>query len=231
MKQYEDGAVIVHLYSGQLETGVFVAAPKSNTAYFKKSLDDVKVNENGIIGDQHGKYHGGAERAINHFPQEDYEQLRDAFPDYAESLRADSKSNGFGENISTTGGNMNLHTVCIGDQFRVGDCLLEVNHARYPCNKVNLRHNTAKGVNIKQYSLDHGLNGWFYKVLEGSELKVGDTFKRVAHPHPEWPIFRVQKLLYITPKETSPKELQEMLELEELCYMPWKRDAEKMLSK
>ena len=225
---YTDGARITNLYLGPLEKP-FEEKPSMRSAYLKTPRDKVVVGVNGFEGDEHGSIHGGPERAVNHFPVEDYEELKKSFPHCSETLRA-GELNGFGENISTEGGNMNFHTVCVGDRFSVGTCILEVAHPRYPCKKVNFRHSTEPET-LNQFVLQNGISGWFYRVIQTGEIKVGDTFKRIAHPHPEWTLHKLQTGLFgdAEHKETSKEFYQAVLELELLSPFPWKNQAQKVL--
>lgn len=225
---YEDGAKIENIYAGKISKP-FPARKKVKTAFIKTSIESSQVDERGLIDDEQGfKYHGGVDRAVNHFPQEDYEHIKREFPECSSTLCAGNE-NGFGENISTTGGNLNLHTVCIGDQFSVGSCIFEVCQPRYPCGKVDVRHN-ANG--IREFVLQNGLNGWFYRVIQKGEIKVGDTFKRIHHPYPELSLYKIQIGLYGKDEELEKNIdfLKQISEIETLPEKQWKAVARQKLA-
>jgi len=225
--EYEDGARIERLYSGKLEK-VFPQM-RQHSAFYKNPVDSIEVNELGFIGDEHVKIHGGVERAVHHFAQETYKQLKEHFPEAEETLSA-GEHNGFGENISTVGGNMNSHTICIGDRFEVGSCVFEVSQPRFPCKKVNYRHNIEKG--LTEYTLSEGVSGWFYRVINPGKVSVGDTFKRISHTNPDVTLYKVQTCLFGNEevKNKYPKEFyQKLVNLQTLSEIPWKKNARKVL--
>lgn len=228
--EYEDGAKIVALYTGTL-ANVF-SQLRYESAYYKKKVESCTVTIEGFEGDEHSKGHGGIDRAINHYPQEDYQILINEFPDKENSLCADD-TNGFGENISTVGGNMNFHTICIGDRFRVGSCILEVSQPRYPCKKVNYRHE-VEGFTLSNYVISSCTNGWFYRVIQPGKISVGDVFTRISHPYPEMSLYIIQSTLYGNDEEKKRGTLnflQEFVDLEPLADHPWKKVTRKLIEK
>lgn len=100
--------------------------PGSQSAIDKQPQQgQLKVSTLGLHGDEQGdlRVHGGAEKAIHHYPLEHYARWADELGAHP-LLR---QPGAFGENFSTTG--WSEHDVCLGDRIRVGTALLEVSMA------------------------------------------------------------------------------------------------------
>jgi MOSC domain-containing protein YiiM len=138
------------------------------TGIFKTPVDGpVQVGVEGITIDAQAdrRVHGGPEKAVHHYPAKNLAQLRAAFPDVAGQLLPGS----LGENLST--GEWDESTVCIGDVFRAGTALLQLNQPRSPCWKIDARF----GVDgMTRFVAEHGIAGWYYRVLEAGSLQAGD---------------------------------------------------------
>ena len=134
----------------------------------------VRVSVNGLAGDAQAdrKAHGGPGKALHHFPVEHYARLAAAFPE-ARRLAPGA----LGENISTR--DLTEATVCIGDVFRLGSVRLQVSQPRTPCWKID--HQMAcEGVAV--HIAEHGLAGWYYRVLEAGEIAAGDRLEHIEQP-------------------------------------------------
>lgn len=133
-----------------------------------------RVTAEGLVGDAQAdrKAHGGPGKALHHFPTEHYARLAAAFP-AARRLAPGA----LGENISTRG--LTEDTVCIGDVFRLGSVRLQVSQPRTPCWKID--HQMAcEGV--AAFIGEHGLAGWYYRVLEAGEIAAGDRLEHIERP-------------------------------------------------
>ncbi|MBI2690255.1 MAG: MOSC domain-containing protein [Acidobacteria bacterium] len=88
-----------------------------------------EVGPVGIVGDvqQNTKYHGGPRQALLWITAEGLEELKaEGFPVYPGAL---------GENVTTTG--INRRTVRLGQQWRMGEVIVEVTKMREPCYKLD----------------------------------------------------------------------------------------------
>lgn len=128
----------------------------------------------GLTGDTQADRgaHGGDGKALHHYPAEHYAQLAAAFPD-AQHLAP----GGLGENISTRG--LTEADVCIGDVFRIGDARIQVSQPRTPCWKIDTR-TACEGVSA--FIGEHGLAGWYYRVLETGEVAASDCLEHIERP-------------------------------------------------
>ena len=132
----------------------------------------VFFSKQGIEGDHQGdtRFHGGPDRAVFHYASEHYALWKQLFPAAAREFRIGS----FGENLATTG--MTEANVCIGDRYRLGAALLEVAQPRRPCIKVNIRFGDNR---IVATIPEHGVSGWFYRVLEEGLVEPGNPISLV----------------------------------------------------
>lgn len=149
----------------------------------------VRLGPLGLQGDEQGdrRVHGGADKAVHHYPFEHYAAWREELGGAA----ALSSAGAFGENLSTHG--LTEHEVCVGDLFRAGTALLEVSQARQPCWKVDLRF-AAPGMARRMQ--DNGRTGWYYRVIEAGELISGDRLELIERPCPDWSLARLLRVLY-----------------------------------
>lgn len=157
-------------------TGVFAGAVQPMpgdgrpTAIFKQPVRGrVRIGPEGLRTDAQAdrRVHGGPEKAVHHFPAETYRALAQAFPEAAGTLLPGA----LGENISTTG--MAERDVCIGDVYALGTARVQLCQPRTPCWKIEARH----GVDgMTQHIAQQGIAGWYYRVLAGGEVGVGDDW-------------------------------------------------------
>ena len=128
----------------------------------------------GLTGDAQAdrRVHGGGGKALHHYPAEHYALLAAAFP-AAQHLMP----GGLGENISTRG--LTEHDVCIGDVFRFGGARIQVSQPRTPCWKIDHR---AACEGVAAFIAEHGLAGWYYRVLEAGEVAAGDWLEHLERP-------------------------------------------------
>jgi len=131
----------------------------SPSAIAKRQIDGaVVLTASGLEGDQQAEksYHGGADRALCHFPREHYAWLRQQFPEEEDRFHPPA----FGENLSTLG--MTEDNVFIGDIFRWGEALIQVTQPRAPCYKLNYFLGCK---NLSPLLQQSGRCGWLYRVI------------------------------------------------------------------
>ncbi len=163
----------------------------------------------GVAGDSQADLtvHGGADKAIHHYPHDHYRWWQDRLPDQSLLTRPGA----FGENISTTG--LTERDVCIGDRFRLGTALVEISQGRQPCWKQAHRLNN-KGVVATM--VKSGRSGWYYRVIEEGVVAAGDILVRVDRPNPEWSVERVTGIV-IAGRERADVTLKQLADLRELA--------------
>lgn len=158
-------AALDGVYLGKLS---HIGPGESPTGFFKSLVEErVAVSMLGIQGDMQAdrRVHGGPEKAVYHFPAENYTLLQAALP----HLHHEFIPGSIGENLSSTG--MNDEQVHIGDIYRIGSVLVQVSQPRRPCWKVNHRYGNR---HIGALLMAEGISGWYYRILEEGELGIGD---------------------------------------------------------
>lgn len=154
--------------------GIALLEPEGHrTGMFKRQVvHRITVTSQGIEGDQQAdrRVHGGPEKAVHHFPAENYVHLSRKYPQCAKELTPGS----LGENLSTRG--LNEGNVHIGDVFRVGDTLLQVSQPRSPCWKINHRF----GIDDLSVTVARDrVTGWYYRVLRPGSIGPEDSMELV----------------------------------------------------
>ena len=159
------------------------------SAIDKQPVAHCQVASEGMAGDEQAEpFHGGPDRALLQFETKHYSALAVRFPDAAQRFVPGS----FGENLVVAG--MSEATMCIGDKVHAGSAVLEVAQSRLPCFKLNYQFREPE---LSRYVQDHGMGGWFYRVLEGGLITSGDTIAVIERPYPQWTLARVQHYLNI----------------------------------
>lgn len=181
-----------------------------------------RLTRTGLEGDRQGDlvHHGGEEKALHHYPRDHYARWIEDEPTLAEALTA---APAFGENISTLG--LIEDDVCIGDIFALGSALVQVSQGRQPCWKLNAhfaRKDMARRVQ------ETGRTGWYYRVLREGVVQPGDRLERVERPLPDWPLSRINELLYRRTLDFD--ALDKMKDLPELAA-PWRELAARRLER
>ncbi len=131
----------------------------------------VRIGRDGLEGDEHAdpRAHGGPEKAVHLFPLEHYDALARTFPE-ARHLHP----GGLGENLSTRG--ITEDSACIGDIFTLGGVQLQISQPRTPCWKIDARCGVE---GVAAHVAEHGLAGWYFRVLVAGECSAGDALTHV----------------------------------------------------
>jgi len=149
----------------------------------------IEVTPLGLAGDFQADraHHGGPDKSLHHYPAEHYAAWKAELPDRSALFQP----GGFGENLSTLG--ICENDVCLGDQFRLGTALIQVSQGRQPCTKLNQRFATP---DMLERVLGNGRTGWYYRILEPGETRVGDTLTLLERPLPDWTLTRLWRVLF-----------------------------------
>lgn len=135
----------------------------------------VWLSETGLDGDKvaDGRFHGGVEQALHHYPAERYAVWASMFPTIVDALVPGS----IGENISTLG--LTEDNVHIGDVYRWGETEIEVSQPRMPCIKINSRYN-IKG--LAEAVMQTGHCGWYYRVRHTGMVTSSEPLELIHRP-------------------------------------------------
>jgi len=179
-------------YTGSIE-GIYIGQPKpigpddTPTGIFKEPVDSCFLSKTGLEGDMQvdRRVHGGPEKALYHFPADNYSILKQAFG----HLESEFVPGSIGENISSTG--IDDQQVHIGDILKIGEALVQVSQPRRPCWKVN--HRFGNG-HMAPVLMSQAISGWYYRVIEEGQLKVGDSFELQERLEGSVPVAEVWKI-------------------------------------
>lgn len=139
-----------------------------------------------VDGDQQADLtvHGGLGKAVYVYPSEHYPIWQAEFPDMRLPYGM------FGENFTTEG--LDESSVCIGDQFRIGDAVVEVTQPRMPCYKLGIRFGRP---DMPKRFHASGRCGFYLAVLREGEVGAGDVWKRTARNEQEMSVLESYRQL------------------------------------
>ncbi len=127
----------------------------------------------GLAGDQaHDvRHHGGDDQAVYAYAREDLD-------DWAKELSRELPNGTFGENLTTSG--LDVNGALIGERWRIGrDVVLEVSGPRIPC--VTFSGWLGLPGWLKRFARA-GRPGAYLRVVEPGEIQAGDAIEVVARP-------------------------------------------------
>lgn len=129
----------------------------------KRVVDGAGVS--GVGGDHvgDGRHHGGADQAVYAFAREELDA-------WAAALGRDLPNGMFGENLTTTG--LDVDAAEVGDVWRVGSAVLEVRGPRVPC--ATFAERMGERGWVKRFAA-HGRTGAYLQVLTPGEIRPSDT--------------------------------------------------------
>ena len=144
------------------------------TGIWKSPVGDAPVLVHGVNldGDDQAdrRVHGGADKAVYAYAEEDYAWWRDAHG-------VPTEPGLFGENLTTLG--LPLEASLVGERWRVGDALLEVAQPRLPCFKLGIR--MGDPFFPKRFFAASRL-GAYLRIVEPGHVRTGDAVEIVARP-------------------------------------------------
>jgi MOSC domain-containing protein YiiM len=152
----------------------------------------VYVTRTNIAGDEQAdhKQHGGTDKAVLAYPACHYSSWN------SEIEGVDFPAGGFGENLTVAG--FDESCCCVGDTFRVGQCLLQVSQPRQPCWKLSKRWGIPNLVVLVQKT---GRTGWYFRVLEEGEIEANMTIEIVERPNPDLTLSWANSVMYAKPRQ------------------------------
>ncbi|MGG2398039.1 MOSC domain-containing protein [Pseudomonas sp. SH1-B] len=182
--------------------------------------EPLAVTTLGLAGDEQGdlRVHGGAEKAIHHYPSEHYAAWRRELGEHPLL----EQPGAFGENFSTTG--WTEDDVCLGDVIRAGSALLQVSQGRMPCWKLSDRFGIA---DLALRVQESGRTGWYYRVIEEGMVRAGDPLQLVERAHADWSLSRLSAVLF--DRRVEPELLRKCLALP--LVPSWRKTLERRLDK
>ena len=169
------------------------------TSFFREPVaTPVHLGRESLAGDgvADRSVHGGPDKAVCVYSA-------DNFPGWRQVLARDDVGAGaFGENFTITG--LTELDVAIGDQFQIGDAIVEVSQPRGPCWKLGRRWERP---DLPKLVVASGRSGWYFRVPREGVVAVDDTITVVERAHPEWTIARVNDVTYRSRDRGALREL------------------------
>jgi len=144
------------------------------TAIWKRPVTGrVEVRAVNLDGDGQAdrSVHGGVDKAVYAYAQEDYEW-------WGVELGTEALEPGtFGENMTVVG--IDLNATEVGERWRVGTALLEVSEPRFPCFRLGIRMGDARL--LKRFAAARR-PGTYLRILDEGDLGAGDLIEVVDRP-------------------------------------------------
>lgn len=162
---------LVSVQVGRPRTVKWRGKTVSTGIYKEPVAGRIMLRRGNLDGDQQADLtvHGGWDKAVYVYPSEHY-----AF--WQAELRGMRLPYGmFGENFTTEG--LDESSVHIGDQFRIGEAVVEVTQPRMPCYKLGLRFGNPE---MPKRFHASGRCGFYLAVLQEGEVGAGDAVTRIA---------------------------------------------------
>lgn len=156
------------------------------TAIRKQPILEVDVLATGLAGNDVGikTHHGGVDKAVFFMGVSTFEQLNvltgGQFSYLGEGV--------YGENIVLS--DWDETNVCVGDRFQIGTAEFEVSQPRRPCSRLS---KNTQIVEMKDIIFEHGLTGWYVRIIKTGKIKQGDQVILLDRPYPQWTIANLNR--------------------------------------
>ncbi|OTB03174.1 hypothetical protein M426DRAFT_321969 [Hypoxylon sp. CI-4A] len=150
----------------------------------------IRLTVGGLAGDERQYvHHKSPDNDLHQYDPRHYEEWKKILPDKAHKFKVGA----FGENLSSA--LLTESNICVGDKFRLGpEAIIQVTMLRQPCYKLNHRFENKKMSSLIQKT---GFTGWYYRVLQGGDVQVGDEITLIERINPRWSLARVHHILYV----------------------------------
>jgi MOSC domain-containing protein YiiM len=175
----------------------------------------VRVSATGLAGDEQGdtRHHGGPEKAILAYAQENYGAWRAEGVDIAEG--------GFFENLTVAG--WPEAAVHAGDVFRIGEVLVQVSQPRRPCTTLSARWAMRELPQLVQRT---GRSGYYLRVLEPGQVRAGDPMTLVRRVDGSVCVAEINRVMNV---DRSDRECIERLLASPELPQAWRRGLKRRL--
>ncbi|MBX7244869.1 MAG: MOSC domain-containing protein [Candidatus Sumerlaeaceae bacterium] len=149
-------------------------------------LGPVRLTCENLEGDKQAdlRYHGGPDKAVCCFPSEHFALL-------SEFVGQRMAGGAIGENFTFSG--LTEDGVCLGDQYQIGEILVEVSQPRQPCSSLAHKWDSKS---LPGRMIDLNTTGWYSRVIREGIVEAPAPAELLARPHPEWTITRLNEIMY-----------------------------------
>lgn len=196
------------LYRGKIvKTGIY-KYPVQEGIYLE--AEDVKGDS---VVDR--RYHGGVDKACYLYGVQSYPIWKEQYPNLDWSYGM------FGENLTILG--LDERILKIGEQYSIGDAIIEISQPRQPCFKLGVRFESQ--TIIKKF-INSTYSGIYVRVIKNGLVKPNDIMERIVDKPENPTIAEVFNCLYN--QELKRSQIEKVLNCEELAESA-KKDIERRL--
>ena len=177
------------------------------TAFYKSPVSQsLQMGSLWLAGDTVAdvRHHGGLDKAVLCYAASHYRDWNREFPDLKMGPGA------FGENLTIA--EADETSVCIGDQFQIGECQVEVSQPRQPCWKIARRWGIKM---LTKTVAQTGRTGWYIRVQQAGLIQAGQQMLLLNRPHPDWSVARANDVMF--GRESDRLAVIELMNLTELA--------------
>lgn len=177
---------IDYISTGKIQAVTFDNNKSKKTAIFKEPITKPTfLTKVGFKEDeQQYKGHGGLEKAVCLYAKDNYAFWNDIInklPKFAI----------FGENLTVSG--LDEHHLCIGDQYKIGQAIIEVSCPRQPCATIAQRYGIKDLVKRMASSCK---TGCYFRVIQEGLVSPDDKLELVKQYLPSLSIYEINDTLY-----------------------------------
>jgi MOSC domain-containing protein YiiM len=198
------------VFAGPIRTLRSPRHPGGITTSWKSAIlksrvpDHVHVGTLGLHGDnqKEKKHHGGPTKAVLLYAAAHYDRWALSLQPHAIAHAADLREmsadidasqynfGAFGENLTIDG--LTEQTVCLGDTWQVGECVLQITEPRGPCATLTRRWMRPELLGEVKAT---AAAGWYNAVRVEGAVREGDRVTLVERIQTEWTLDRVFHLI------------------------------------
>lgn len=139
------------------------------------------------------RYHGGPDKAVLAYSADHYAAWQSEWGSLPLSPGA------FGENLTILG--LTEDHVCLGDNWGLGEVLLQVSQPRQPCWKLARRWDRP---DLPKRVQQTGRSGWYLRIVRPGFASAGPLELR-DRPYPDWSITRCNQVAYAKGTAATPR--------------------------
>ncbi len=170
-------ARVISINVGRPVAAAWVGRPFRTSIHKHPVSGPVKVETRGLDGDQVSdtEFHGGRHLAVYAFAREDLDT-------WAERLGKEIPDGHFGENLTTSG--IDVNEALIGERWSVGTAVFELADVRIPCHTFDeWMRRTGYQVDkwIKRFMAE-GRPGPYLRVVQPGDISAGDELTVISRP-------------------------------------------------
>ena len=150
------------------------------------------------------RFHGGVDKACYLYGLESYSFWKEQYPDLEWGYGM------FGENLTILG--LDERLLKIGEQYKIGEAIIEIAQPRQPCFKLGIRFNSQT---ILKKFINTTYSGVYVRVLKNGLVKSNDIMERIFEK-PENPTI-ADAFYCLYQKELKRTQLDKVLNCKELA--------------